>query len=565
MSPPPFPLLLLLLVLLAPLRPAVADAACRVAPEFLDDNFCDDLVNGCDEPLTAACSLVKRTPTFQCNATVTGEPHFLYASRLGDTICDCCDGSDEAPGLCPDVCRAEQESFLAEARLAYQDVVAGKKIRDAAVAEAAAIVAGWQAEIQADDAALAQHDPLVKKLRGLRAKEERVEAWEQFLWLREENKRKRRQQAASEPAPASSTDGGAAAEGDNEGAGDTAPPTPSKRISISTTEGEEGMANAEEDGEDAIAKILRTTTASDGTRTLAFQAYFDGTAPTAPSSSDLPVWEASDILELNLHALGALLLGPFQCLGWAFQVCKDEFLEALGKGEKPHQRRLRERLAKEKQTPFFEDDGTLVGFVMSALARGPQMALALLRPETMEGVPERLEAAMVRHVLDKVEERLEEQRGHVEELREALTEPRYGPDRAFLTWRNQCFETQDKEHTYTICPFNEVKQGYTLVGRWHAWIPREDKGGSDGVGEVMWFNEGTACWNGPKRSAVVQLWCGSVEQVVEVSEPSVCVYDFVMYSPLACTDAVLAEALARLQRLGVDVDEGGTGRIKDEL
>ena len=77
---------------------------------------------------------------------------------------------------------------------------------------------------------------------------------------------------------------------------------------------------------------------------------------------------------------------------------------------------------------------------------------------------------------------------------------------------------------------------------------------------------GQSCWNGPARSAVVQLKCGAVEEVVEVSEPSVCFYDFVMLTPLVCDDSVVQASVMKLKQLGVDVTgEEGERIAREEL
>lgn len=183
------------------------------------------------------------------------------------------------------------------------------------------------------------------------------------------------------------------------------------------------------------------------------------------------------------------------------------------------------------------------------------------RPDTIEGAPERLEAALLHSALDKIQEEMGKMRDRAQELREGLATAVYGPEHAFLAWQGKCFELQDREHKYEVCPFKEVKQGWTLVGKWAGWgarRPGADAGETvalnrpEDMGKSLFFNEGQQCWNGPKRSAAVALRCGAEDKVVEVSEPSVCVYDLVMETPLLCDDALLAQAEARLGALGVN-------------
>lgn len=51
----------------------------------------------------------------------------------------------------------------------------------------------------------------------------------------------------------------------------------------------------------------------------------------------------------------------------------------------------------------------------------------------------------------------------------------------------------------------------------------------------MVFEHGQRCWNGPERSARVDLECGGENEVLKVMEPSKCEYVIKMKSPAVCT------------------------------
>lgn len=497
----------------------------------MDDNYCDDLVNGCDEPNTSACSLIKKTATFQCQRSVTGEPHMLFSSRVGDGICDCCDGSDEPAGTCPDICEAERAAYIAAAREEYEGVMEGKRLRDAAVVESAQLMAGWQEEIKASLALAKEQEPLLKKLRALKAKEDKTEGWEKFVWYLGERKRKQKEKeeaavaaaAAAEAAAAEAAAAAAAAaaspppaegEGDGEGEGEEgeasegstdneatdvikppsytykAPEPPKREIKVYTDEDSPAPEGEGEEEESFIAKVLRAATATDGTRTLTLQEYLQS---DSSSSSEMPLWEAADILELNLHALGALLVGPFKALAWSVMVCKDELYLKM-KWETEWQQKQRKRKFEKSSTNDDANDNTkkegenLMGFLVNALMKGPETAVSFFRPETIEGAPERLEAALLTYAVGEIENEVEEGLGRVEELKGIMKDSVYGEEadgRVFLTWREKEFEKQDKDHLYKIRPFEDVKQNYVLVGKWKSWIAHDD-----GRMTVMWFTEG---------------------------------------------------------------------------
>ena len=116
----------------------------------------------------------------------------------------------------------------------------------------------------------------------------------------------------------------------------------------------------------------------------------------------------------------------------------------------------------------------------------------------------------------------------------------YGPGNAFfvLAESNECYEMQDREYTYRLCPFRETTQqgkdsGGPSLGHWGRWDgPETDKY------SVMLYENGQSCWNGPNRSTRVHITCGPNNQLTEVSEPSRCEYRFQFMTPAACSSTL---------------------------
>ena len=157
-----------LLVLTCGLRPATANTRCAlgwgdssklrdIPPSAVNDGYCDCPLDGKDEPGTDACSGSSDggwagipassglALTHQCHA----QPKLtLTLSRFNDGICDCCDGSDEQPGSCPDVC----DEVLAEERAVRAkleaDFAVGSAKRRSETDEFEQMVQGVMSEIE---------------------------------------------------------------------------------------------------------------------------------------------------------------------------------------------------------------------------------------------------------------------------------------------------------------------------------------------------------------------------------------------------------------------------------
>eukprot|EP00913_Durusdinium_trenchii_P002631 g2437.t1 len=95
-----------------------------------------------------------------------GTARYIYASRVGDGICDCCDGSDEwqRPGVCRDVCAEQGQARKARLEKRRSEMQRGIEMRTAALSSMQA-----EAKVSQDEVLRleAEKEPLLKNLKHL--------------------------------------------------------------------------------------------------------------------------------------------------------------------------------------------------------------------------------------------------------------------------------------------------------------------------------------------------------------------------------------------------------------
>lgn len=134
-------------------------------------------------------------------------------------------------------------------------------------------------------------------------------------------------------------------------------------------------------------------------------------------------------------------------------------------------------------------------------------------------------------LLEQYKRELSEKEGAIKKLEEELSSD-FGPSNVFLPLKGKCFSFNDREYTYTLCPFERATQESTSgmqteLGRWSGWADSYSKQKYEG---------GIQCWNGPTRSALVNIACGVEDKITSVTEPSKCEYLYDFITPAACPD-----------------------------
>jgi hypothetical protein len=102
-----------------------------------------------------------------------------------DSVCDCCDGSDEPNGLCEDTCGPAMSELRSEAINKYLTAVEGLRLADMSAESARQVVLGWTREAQPSDGELSvKLEQLMLRLKLYLAQEERTERKERIQLAR---------------------------------------------------------------------------------------------------------------------------------------------------------------------------------------------------------------------------------------------------------------------------------------------------------------------------------------------------------------------------------------------
>merc|ERR1712216_310055 len=91
-------------------------------------------------------------------------------------------------------------------------------------------------------------------------------------------------------------------------------------------------------------------------------------------------------------------------------------------------------------------------------------------------------------------------------------------------------EKKISEWVWKLNFFKDAHQDHTSLGSWNKWLgPKTAE-----------FTGGATCWQGPARKITVTFECGTEADILDVSEPSRCVYAATVSHPGACFESDLA-------------------------
>ncbi|CAO1617270.1 unnamed protein product [Sympodiomycopsis kandeliae] len=140
---------------------------------------------------------------------------------------------------------------------------------------------------------------------------------------------------------------------------------------------------------------------------------------------------------------------------------------------------------------------------------------------------------------------------------------KYGRDAEWKALEGQCISKNMGEYTYEYCFFGSTTQkpnkggSNVSMGRFGAFEPLDT---SLTINDDDYFHRqkyvnGQRCWNGPDRSTIVDVECGTENALLDVFEAEKCIYSMKVTTPAVCfPKKVVKEEM-----------EQGDGTVRDEL
>lgn len=492
------------------------DGSLTIPIDQVNDDYCD-CPDASDEPGTSAC------PHGQFHCTNAGhKPLNIPSSRVNDGICDCCDGSDEYHKThCENTCGELGKTAREEARRQAELLRAGRELRAELAEKGAQLKKAKREELNELNSHKAEAEKVVLEKERLKKEIESQEAaaLEVYKTIEDEQKRK-----ADE-------------------------------------------LNAIQERKNAIEAFHKLDSNQDGLleiNELQTRASFD-----TDRNGQISNEEARSYLNLMDENYDSVDLETFISNSWGtvkpIMLIEGGLFKGrgsveevpLGGGEYPDDNNQQgddehnlenedeedieqeEADADEDLGGEYEDEGHAENSEGHDHGRGRYYDEATQRLVDL--------AEEARRGFSEADRDYKNIQSEISKLEEYLQKD-FGSEDEFATLEGQCFDFQDYEYIYRICPFDKATQqqksssSETRLGTFAHWVP-SDEAGSAGAYTTMLYDHGQSCWNGPSRSVRVVVRCGGSEsRLVAVSEPNRCEYRFEFETPAACRDSTSASA-----------------------
>ncbi|KAJ7328192.1 hypothetical protein OS493_025068 [Desmophyllum pertusum] len=482
------------------------DGSLTVPFNNVNDDFCD-CGDGTDEPGTSACS----NGLYHC--TNAGfRPRNIPSSRVNDGLCDCCDGSDEYDGAvtCPNTCKELYKELYQKQREEAELAKQGIAIKQDYSQQGQEKKEERKQKLEGLKKQLEEKKAVVESLKAKKDEVETIEKEAKDMHEKEWEETKAKLLAERDRASADTAF--RALDTDENG-----------RVTLQEIVDTELLDKKY--NEDEARELLGGYEESD------IEDFFSGLWSTFKDKylhkqpEPTPVGEENPTEAETPPTESPPLPPPID------DNFDDEDLPEVPGDEDDDEEEEDEDERDEPSDEFKQEAENKVTKVSTEESNKDD---DLKMPEYDEETKAKISVADdARKEFNDAETVSRETEKEISELERSLN-LNLGQEEEFSPLQGQCFDYTDREYLYKLCPFDRASQqpkdggSETSLGTWGEWTGEPNKYSR------MKYSGGQACWNGPSRSATINLRCGSTNEVVQVSEPSRCEYHMEFRTPAAC-------------------------------
>lgn len=479
------------------------DGSLTIPFDSVNDDYCD-CNDGSDEPGTSACL----NGMFHCT-NAGHKPLNIPSSRVNDGICDCCDASDEYgknPQKCVNNCGEMGREARLEALRKAELLKAGSQLRSEIIQKGSVMKQEMEEKIQELEKNKQEAELLKEEKQRIKDEAEALEneALKQYREVEEAERKVKEGEEATDNA-----------------------------------EEAEEMFNKFDSDKNGILSIAEIQTRSTFDK--------DRNGEVSDEEARFFLAEQDEIaLETFVERAWPLVKPYLMIEGGIFKPPAGQ--EHVDADLQEHEHQREERDIEEQEDGSGQHEGFADGegeedaeedevpekdIVDEVASEDDHPEPPQYDNETQNLVNTATEARGKFAEADRVVRDIENE---IHKIKESLDKD-YGPQEEFATLAGTCLEYTDREYLYKLCPFDRASQqpknggSETRLGNWGEWV-----GEAPHRYSAMLYSQGTACWNGPNRSARINIHCGLETSINSVSEPNRCEYVFEMHTPAACVD-----------------------------
>jgi len=476
----------------------------------VNDDYCD-CPDATDEPGTGACP---NTRFFCLNEGHIGS--YIPSSRVRDGLCepDCCDGSDERPGVCPNTCKEVGEAYRMKRDVERKLQKTGSKIRSSYIAFAQKEKKRLEDQIAGSAQEIASREKEVARLQDI---VNRAESLSQAA-LEEKKKSPFYQSLITHHHALRSL----------------------QREHKKHLERERVLGDILDTLRSGYNPNYQDMAVLEAVRGWEFQAglpHINDVKKDDEGSDEGDESQGQDepeeVLEEGMWTTGQL---EYQLDGLLNSDYESLLLE--------HEKHIG---ASASVSPSFDLSAYLPD---SLLPRYEVFREGLVSWLTRLGVvksslTESADSSRAKQAYHDAEHSLSvaiQERENAEQSLSQLFDPAwFGREGEWKKLDDTCLEKDTGDYTYEVCLFDEARQkpnkgGQTFsLGRFASWNDASGvEPGSPEYYSKQFYTLGTKCWNGPARSVVLVWSCGLENAITSVQELEKCEYQFTGTSPALC-------------------------------